>query len=164
MVVVDADVHGWSSHHEIVGRSVQQDKVTVWQNKVCGNALFVVLFQQGQVARIQLVSKSGISRKEVVFEFPGFAGTTFDTSSPMHSQTAMKATVVVVNVKGNNFPFVAKPIWKSTKPYLQGLTVQNHCDIHKQGALVHPFRIGPVEFGVLKTKLLLCSNPMLCLG
>lgn len=163
---MDADSHSWGAYLVVVCRAVAQREVTVGKNSVCGNTLLEMPFEFRQVSQSQTISKSRINCEEAFCEFPGSASKTIYTSASMDSQAAKqtKTKIVVESVKGNDFSFVAKPIRKAPATYLQGLSVQNDFDVKQGSAFVNPFGVRPLEFCVLKAKLFLFLQPLLCFG
>ena len=94
----------------IVGGKMSQDEVTVGLHRVRRNALFEVLFKQGQVLVGQTVTKAGTLSEEGFLKLSGFAHVVSDLRTPMNSDAAEKATIVPIGVQRQNSVLVAKPI------------------------------------------------------
>ena len=110
-----------------------QDEVTVGLHRVRGNALFEVPFKQGQVLVGQTTTKAGALSEERVLQLSGFAHVPFRSSTPMHSDAAEEATIVIVGVQRQNSMLVVKPIRETPLPKEQRMAVQDDFDIHLLG-------------------------------
>ena len=100
----------------IVGGKLGLDEVTVWLNRVSGNALFEVLFKQRQMLVGHTVTKAGALGKESFSKFAGSANVAFCISTPMNCNATEETKIVSINVERKNSVLVAKPIRKTTEP------------------------------------------------
>ena len=87
-----------------------QDEVTVGLHRVCRNALFEMLFKQGQVLVGQAITKARALGKEGFLKFSGFAHVVSHMSTPMNSEAAEEATIVPIGVQRQNSGLVAEKI------------------------------------------------------
>ena len=78
---------------------MRQEEVTVGLHRVRRNALFEVLFEQVQVPVSQTTTQAWTLGEEGFLEFHGFAYVPFYMGTPMHSDAAEEATIVIVVVQ-----------------------------------------------------------------
>ena len=100
----------WPADSVIIGREVGQDKVAVWLNRVGRNALFEVLFKQGQMLVGQPVTQAWTLGKEGCLKLTGFAHVVSHMCTPINRDAAEEATFVLIGVQRQNPALVAKPI------------------------------------------------------
>ena len=89
---------------------MSQDEVTVGLHRVRCNALFEVLFKQGQVLVGQTVTKAETLSEEGFLKLLGFTHVVSHLRTPMNSDAAEKATIVPIGVQRQNSGLAAKPI------------------------------------------------------
>ena len=106
---IKAHCQNWPSDLIVVGCKMRQDEVTVGLHRVRGNALFEVLFKQGQVLVGQTVTKAGTLSEEGFLKLSGFAHVVSDLRTPMNSDAAEEATIVPIGVQRQNSGLAAKP-------------------------------------------------------
>ena len=148
-----------SAHFVIVGWEVGQDEVTVGLHRVSCNTLFEMSFKQRQMLVGQPVTQTRTLGKEGLLKLAGFTHVVSHMRTPMHSDAAEEATVVLISVQGQNSVLVAQPIRKATETEEQRVAVQDDFDVHPLSLLVDPFGVGPSLLIMLKSQLFLLGHP-----
>ena len=100
-----------------------QDEVTVRLNRVSRNALFEMSFKQRQVLVGQPITQAWTLGKEGLLKLAGFTHVVSHMRTPMHSDAAEEATVVLISVQRQNSALVAKPIRKAPEAKEQRVAV-----------------------------------------
>ena len=100
----------WPTNFILVGGKVSQDEVAVGLHRVRRNALFEMLFKQGQVLVGQAATKARAFGEKGFLEFSGFAHIVSHMRTPMNSNAAEEATLVPIGVQSQNSALVAEPI------------------------------------------------------
>ena len=147
----------WPTGSVIVGWEVGQDEVTVRLHRVSGNALFEVLFKQGQMLVGQPIAQAWTLSEEGFLKLTGFAHVVSHMGTPMNSDAAKETTIVPIGVQRQNSVLVAKAIGKTPETEEQRMAIQDDFDINHQGLLVSPLGVGPSL--VFKPQLFLLAHP-----